>query len=346
MLHVMWFRRDLRTGDHPALVRTVDEASGAPILPLFVVVPEPWARLGGPARAYVADSLARLRDDLGALHVRTGDPAATLADLARERGPITVHVTEAHTPRGRERDARVAGALATTGSRSVATGSNYAVAPGTVVKGDGSPYRVFTPFHRAWLEAGRAAPVRRPDRIDVLDLPGDPLPEAERLPSTTLPPAGEQAALARWAAFAEVHLADYGDLRDRADLPATSRLSIPLRWGEIHPRTLLAALDPDRDRRFVAELAWREFYADVLHHARRPLARTCARRSHAWCTTRAPRRRRRPARRGSRGGPGIPLVDAGMRQLLAEGWMHNRVRMIVASFLVKDLHLEWQRGAR
>ena len=161
----MWYRRDLRTADQPALARAVAEAGGAPILPLFIVVPGPWERLGDPPRAYLANSLAALREDLGALHVRTGDPAEVLGRLAEELGPITVHITEAHTPRGRERDALVVRRLASTGSRLVATGSNYAVAPGTVLKPDGTPYRVFTPFHRAWLEAGVGAPIPRPARI-------------------------------------------------------------------------------------------------------------------------------------------------------------------------------------
>ena len=151
MQQVMWFRRDLRLGDHPALTRAVAEAGGRPILPLFVVVPGPWERLGPPARSHVARSLQALRADLGGLHVRVGDPEDVLSDLARELGPLQVHVTEAHTPRGRDRDARVARALTDSTSTLVTTGSNYAVPPGTVVKPDGTPYRVFTPFHRAWL---------------------------------------------------------------------------------------------------------------------------------------------------------------------------------------------------
>ena len=344
--HVMWFRRDLRTRDHPALVRAATEAAGAAILPVFVVVPGPWQRLGAPPRAYLAGSLAALRDDLGALHVRTGDPAEALGTLARELGPITVHVTEAHTPRGRERDARVAEALAGHGSRLVATGSNYAVPPGSVRKGDGTPYRVFTPFHRAWLDAGWAAPTRRPARIEVLRPAGRvaahapnrrqgcPCPPPARRPPW---PAGPTSPTRTWPSTT--------DLRDRADLPGTSRLSLPLRWGEIHPRTLLAALDPDRDRRFVAELGWREFYADVLFHNPGTLTGNLNpafdRMVHdsgpeaddaftAW----------------AQGRTGFPFVDAGMRQLRAEGWMHNRVRMVVASFLVKDLHLPWWRGER
>ncbi len=342
---VMWFRRDLRTEDHPALAAAVAAAAGAPVLPLFVVVPGPWRRLGDPARAYVAASLQALAQDLGALHVRTGQPAEVLAELARELGPLEVHATAAHTPAGMARDDEVAEALAAHGSRLVVAGSNYAVAPGAVTKPDGTPYRVFTPFHRAWAAHGWGRPVPRPATLRMLDLPGEPLPRAAGPAGTTIPPAGQDAALARWEAFVAGPLADYGAERDRADLAGTSRLSIPLRWGEVHPRTLLARLDPDRDRRFVAELAWREFYADVLFHA--PHSRTrnldpaFDRMVHdegpaadvlftAW----------------AEGRTGFPFVDAGMRQLRAEGWMHNRVRMVTASFLVKDLHLPWWRGER
>ena len=345
MQHVMWFRRDLRTHDHPALVQAVAQGAGQPILPLFIVIPEPWQRLGGPARAYLANSLAALREDLGALHVRTGDPAEVLCDLAREIGPLTVHVTAAHTPRGRDRDAGVAQALADVGSSLAATGSNYAVEPGSVRKGDGSPYRVFTPFHRAWLAAGWSAPIARPQGHECLDLPGDPIPDVPAPTGTAVPPAGEAAARRQWADFAQDHLPEYAALRDRADVAGTSRLSLPLRWGEIHPRTLLAALDPDRDRRFVAEIGWREFYADVLHHNPNSLTENLNpafdRMVHdsgpgaqdlftAW----------------AEGRTGFPFVDAGMRQLRAEGWMHNRVRMVTASFLVKDLHLPWWWGER
>jgi deoxyribodipyrimidine photo-lyase len=340
---VVWFRRDLRTHDHPALAAAVSGAGDASVLPLFVLVPGPWQRLGAPARAYVAASLRALRDDLGGLHVRTGDPAEVLAGLAGELGPLEVHVTEAHTPTGRDRDARVAAALAASGSRLVATGSNYAVPPGAVHKADGTPYRVFTPFHRAWLAHGWARPVPRPAGIPVVAPDGDPLPAVEAVPGLTLPEAGESAARQRWADFAAGPLADYAELRDRADLAATSRLSIPLRWGELHPRTLLAGLDPDRDRRYVAELGWREFYADVLLHAPQTRTRNLDPAFDRMVHDEGPDA---DALFGAwaQGRTGYPFVDAGMRQLRAEGWMHNRVRMVVASFLVKDLHLPWWRG--
>lgn len=341
----MWFRRDLRTHDHPALTGAVTDAAGAPVLPLFIVVPDPWQRLGPPAKAYVADSLARLRTELGALHVRTGDPIDVLVGMARELGPLTVHVTEAHTPRGRRRDADVAAGLAATGSRVIARGSNYAVPPGTVRKPDGTPYRVFTPFHRAWLEAGRPPPGGPPPSATMLDLAGDRVPRLDPPEGTSLPPAGERAALQRWAQFVDERLAGYATDRDRADLPGTSRLSLALRWGELHPRTLLADLDPDRDRRFVAEIGWREFYADVLLH--NPATRTGNLNSSFDRMTHASGPEADAAFAAwAEGRTGFPFVDAGMRQLRAEGWMHNRVRMVTASFLIKDLHLPRWRGER
>jgi len=343
--HVMWFRRDLRTGDHPALAQALSEAQGAGVVPLFVLVPGPWQRLGAPARSYLSRSLAALRDDLGGLVVREGDPEAVLAALADEIGPLTVHVTAAHTPAGRARDERVASALRRRGSSLVATGSSYAVAPGTVVKPDGTPYRVFTPFHRAWLAAGWTAPIRRPGSIALREIPGLPVPQPEEVAGTAIPPAGEAAALARWGDFLSGPLADYGQLRDRPDLPATSRLSIPLRWGELHPRTLLAALDPDRDRRFIAELAWREFYADVLLHNPSSLRENLNPAYDRMVFDSGPEADE-AFDRWAHGRTGFPFVDAGMRQLRAEGWMHNRVRMVAASFLVKDLHLPWWRGER
>ena len=175
----------------------------------------------------------------------------------------------------------------------------------------------------------------------------DGIPQRPDLGDLSLPPAGEEAALERWDTFRTNGLADYEDRRNRPDLAGTSVLSHHLRWGEIHPRTLLADLSegPGHDV-FRKEIAWREFYADVLARhpdsARHSLdARydttmewdsgpTADERFDAW----------------AQGRTGYPFVDAGMRQLRAEGWVHNRVRMVVASFLIKDLHIPWQRGAR
>jgi deoxyribodipyrimidine photo-lyase len=161
-----------------------------------------------------------------------------------------------------------------------------------------------------------------------------------------LPEAGEAAALERWLRFRSTALADYADHRDRPGLAGTSSLSDALRWGEVHPRTLLADLDDSRGHEvFRKELAWREFYADVLHH-HPASARHSLRSDMAQMRTDTGPVAEERYSAWAEGRTGYPFVDAGMRQLRAEGWMHNRVRMVVASFLVKDLHLDWQRGAQ
>jgi deoxyribodipyrimidine photo-lyase len=256
-----------------------------------------------------------------------------------------VHVTADAGPYGRRRDDAVQAALDVP---LVRTGTPYAVGPGSVAKVDGTPYQVFTPYSRAWREHGWPHPAGPPPAglrwartLDSAGLPDEPDPDG-----VTLPAVGEQAAAERWAWFLDEALAGYAENRDRPDLDGTSALSAHLKFGEVHPRTLLADLARQRGpgtEAFRTELAWREFYADVLWHqprtARdylRPQFRAMAYDEPdgplvmAWCEGRT----------------GFPFVDAGMRQLRATGWMHNRVRMVTASFLVKDLHVEWQHGAR
>jgi deoxyribodipyrimidine photo-lyase len=209
---------------------------------------------------------------------------------------------------------------------------------------------VFTPFGRAWREHGWADPAAEPHRLALgADLSDDQalrrLEQAVAECPVELPDAGEDAALRRWQAFRDQHLADYADARERPDQPGTSRLSPYLKVGAIHPRTILADLARARSqaaRTYVDELAWREFYADVLH----------AEPHSAWGDLRAELRAMSydgdPAlvRAWKEGRTGFPMVDAGMRQLAQTGWMHNRLRMVTASFFCKDLHLWWPEGAR
>ncbi len=263
--------------------------------------------------------------------------------MAHEINASSVHVSADFGPYGATRDEAVADALGDVAL--VRTGSPYAVAPHRVRKGDGTPFKVFTPFYRAWLDHGWRAPaatisgrVEWHGEIDGIDIPNDPpLPAGIELPE-----AGEAAARAAWHAYRSAALASYPADRDRPDLDRTSRMSVYLKWGSIHPRTMLADLGSE-DETFRKELAWREFYAAVLHHwpasAREYFQPELATMTYARADSAA-----FDAWRAGR--TGYPLVDAGMRQLLAQGWMHNRVRMIVASFLVKDLHIEWQHGAR
>lgn len=359
---VLWLRRDLRLGDHPALVAA---AAQGPVLPLFVMDPALLGPAGAPRVAFLARTLRSLDEDLGRhggrLTVRSGRPEEVVPAVAEELGAVAVHLSKDFGPYGAERDRRVAAALGEVPL--VPTGSPYAVSPGKVRTAAGEPYRVYSSFVRAWRSHGWPPPAPSdPAAVTWAELPGEDLPpEPALVAGLRLPEAGEAAALAAWRRFRHRSLAGYAAERDRPDLDGTSRLSAYLKWGSIHPRTLLADLGrraptnespggppeggDDEHRaigRFEDELAWREFHAAVLAawpaSAREPFRPSFA----------AVRWERDPDhwRAWTEGRTGYPLVDAGMRQLLVEGWMHNRVRMVTASFLVKDLHQDWRHGAR
>ncbi len=341
----MWFRRDLRLADNPALL----EAAADAVLPLFVLDPALWRPAGPSRRAYLRASLHALDGALrargGGLTVRRGDPAREVERAAREVGAARVHVAADHGPYGRRRDEEVERGLAAHGIALVRTGSPYAVAPGRLRTGAGRPYSVFTPFSRAWAEHGWRPPADPPHDVRWRRLEGAAVPESPMPAGLTLPEAGEHAARRRWTTYVDEQLGDYAQARDRPDLDATSRMSVHLKWGEIHPRTMLADLAGSHHESaapYRKELAWREFYADVLHH-RPETARDYLRPEFATMAYDTPGARLTAWQEGR---TGYPFVDAGMRQLRSTGWMHNRVRMVVASFLVKDLHLEWQHGAR
>lgn len=340
-----WVRRDLRLADNPALAAAV---AAGDVLPVFVLDDALWGPSGAARRAFLVECLHHLDESTGShLVIRKGDPAHELVATARSTGAVSVHAAADFGPYGRRRDDAVADALAGAGIELHWAGSPYAVEPGSVRKGDGTPFRVFTPFSRGWAAHGWDRPLPRPERISWADGPrGVAIPKAPAV-DAELPAAGEEAAMRRWADFRDGALDAYADRRNIPDGGHTSRLSPYLKWGCVHPRTLLAELDVHRKGHatFRNELCWREFYADVLWHepqsAREALQAQMGRmkvdsgaladeRFEAW----------------SQGRTGYPIVDAGMRQLLTEGWMHNRVRMIVASFLIKDLHVDWTRGAR
>ncbi|WP_409329085.1 cryptochrome/photolyase family protein [Trujillonella humicola] len=347
---VLWFRRDLRLGDHPALLAAIEAAGGdGEVLPLFVVDPRLWEPSGAPRREYLRRCLADLREATdGALVVRSGDPADVVPALAREVAAGSVHVSADTGPYGRRRDVAVERALGDVPL--TRTGSPYAVGPGLVTKRDGSPFQVFSPFARAWREHGRPAPAPRPDGVRWCrgPAPGD-LPPEQDLGGTELPPAGEEAAHTAWDRFRDLRLSGYAEGRNLPAGDGTSRLSPHLKYGTIHPRTLLADLAAEEQteavRRYTDELAWREFYADVLWH-RPESAREYLRPELQALGYDSGPHAEELVRAWETGRTGFPIVDAGMRQLLGEAYVHNRVRMIVASFLVKDLHQEWTRGAR
>ncbi|WP_425554063.1 cryptochrome/photolyase family protein [Kribbella karoonensis] len=321
---VMWFRRDLRLADNPALL---DAVAGGRVLGLFVLDPLLWGRAGDPRREHLAASLRSLSASTGGrLVVRRGDPAVVVPAVADEIGASSVHISADYAPYGQQRDQAVEASLR---CPLVRTGSPYAVAPGRVLNQQGRSYQVFTPYFKAWLAHGWRQPVAAPTNVEWMSAPSEDLPAG----SAT---AGEQAALDRWRSYDPT---GYEAERDRPDLDGTSRMSVPLKYGEIHPRTMLAGLGSEAYRR---ELAWREFCADLL--VRYPEA--------AWKPLRPEFEKMQYDEPGAlfdawrEGRTGFPFVDAGMRQLAASGFMHNRVRMVVASFLVKDLHVHWKFGAR
>jgi deoxyribodipyrimidine photo-lyase len=347
----MWFRRDLRLDDNPALLAAAAEGAGdgpgEGTVGLFVLDDALLRPSGDPRKAVLFRCLRALDEEMGGrLVVRAGDPAHVVPATAAEVGAGGVHCAADFGVYGRERDRRVADALAAAGVSLHRTGSPWAVAPGRVRRGDGSPYRVYSPYYRSWREHGVRAPAPRAEGVRWLPLPGVGVPADPEVGTTTLPPVGEAAGRQLWQEFREARLTAYAEGRDRPGAPATSTLSVHLKYGTLHPRTLLAELgEGEGDERFRGELAWRDFYADVLWHApesaRQPLNTSVGAirvdtgpeadaRFEAWVEGRT----------------GYPFVDAGMRQLKAEAWVHNRARMVVASFLVKDLHIDWRRGAR
>ncbi len=342
---LLWFRRDLRLHDLPPVL---DAASAdGDVLACYVLDPRLLASAGPRRLRYLYDALREVRDALdGRLLVTRGRPETRIPNLAKEIHATSVHVSADFSPFGVRRDTAVRDALGDVPLE--ASGSPYLVSPGRVTKGDGTPYKVFTPFYAAWTEHGWRAPARTGPKsarwIDPGDVKGGveiPTGDAEFDVE-----AGEQAALAQWKRFVDSTLGDYSTDRDRPDREGTSRMSAHLKFGTIHPRTMAADLGSGSGAQaYLRELAFRDFYAAVLHawpdsawwnwnssfdRIEVDEDRDAEKRFDAW----------------KAGRTGFPIVDAGMRQLAETGFMHNRVRMIVASFLVKDLHLPWQWGAR
>jgi deoxyribodipyrimidine photo-lyase len=343
---VLWFRRDLRLGDHPALEAAVAAGGDDGVVPLFVVDPALWAPSGDPRRAFLVGCLQALDEDLaGTLLVRRGDPADEVLAVARHHGAQAVFVSADFGPYGRRRDEAVGTALRGDGRRLVARGSPYAVDPGTLLKANGEAFKVYTPFSKAWQAHGWERPATPARARFVRDLKGSGIPPAPSTAATVLP-AGEAAGLALLDDFLDGPVQAYADQRNRPDRPGTSRLSVHLKYGTVHPRTVLARLGRTKgESTFRREVCWREFYADVLWH-RPDTARGAFNPAMAPMQVDEGPEADRRFEAWAEGRTGYPLVDAGMRQLKAEAFMHNRVRMVVASFLVKDLHLDWTRGAR
>lgn len=354
---IVWFRRDLRVHDHPALHAAA--ADGAPVVPVFVVDPDltTGAAASGPRATFLAASLAdldaALRERGSRLIVRHGDPVAVLPALAREVDAAVVRWTADAAPFGRRRDERVRAALTADGVETIAGPGQYVVEPTALATQGGTPYTVFGPFRRRWDDAGRrrihGAPrqIAGPPRIGGEGLPtAADLGRTKQRPDVPQPLAagGETAGLAAARRWLDGPIGHYADRHDRL-AGGTSELSPHLRWGTISAGWFEArarVLSGEGPAAFVRQLAWRDFFAHVYrhhpqdrHHEHQERFRVLHWEDDpegldAWRTGRT----------------GFPLVDAGMRQLAATGWIHNRARMVVGSFLTKDLHVDWRHGER
>lgn len=356
---IWWVRRDLRLDDNHALHSAT--AAGTPVIPIFILDPtllnSPW--VGEKRTAFLFDGLRALDQGLrrigSRLIVRQGDPKQVLQHLLSESGAQNIYAERDVSPYAQTRDQRIAATLPLNLTPGVS------IRPlGSVHKDDGAPYVVYSPYKRRWYEtwsASPAAPYEAPSSLgDLPALATDTIPEQPTLPESVPFAAGEQAAhdrLERFIGGRDPAIYRYAEQRDRPDLDATSHLSPYLRFGMISVRRLalaawraLDAADSKAARKgaqtWLDELIWREFYQSILYAyprvritSFRPEYDKIRWRNHedefdGWC----------------RGQTGYPFIDAAMRQLTTIGWMHNRARMAVASFLVKDLLIDWRWGER
>ncbi len=361
---IVWFRQDLRINDNAAL--SAAAATGLPVLPVYILDddgPGAW-KMGGASRWWLHHSLVALGSSLACLGapllLRHGASARTLCALARETGARAVLWNRCAEPYWQDQEAILRTQLAEAGIDSASFPGALLFDPDLVRSREGNPIKVFTPFWKACLAAAQpAVPTPAPTVLRGLEVlpPGDALVDWRLLPTapdwagglrTSWQP-GEAGAQHRFETFLDRRLGAYGRLRNRPEPAATSQLSPHLHFGEISPRQVWHAvrlrmeMEPaacSGGESFLRELGWREFCQHVLIDQPEmpvlPLQRRFEK--FAWVDDPA------GLRAWQRGQTGYPIVDAGMRQLWQTGWMHNRVRMIVASFLVKDLLLPWQIG--
>ncbi|MCY7304181.1 MAG: DNA photolyase family protein [Thermoleophilia bacterium] len=336
---VVLFTRDLRVHDNPALARAVAEAET--VLPLFVLDEGIGrTRYGAAAnrRAFLLEALADLDTSLrsrgAALDVRVGDVVAETVRAAREVGATTVFASADVSPYAVERERRLAESL----DLRLVDGT-FVVPAGEVTPTGNDYYQVFSPYHRAWSQVPFGQPEATPT---VIRIPAGAEPGAAPTGAFVSPvPGGESAGVARAGAWLRAHLDGYGSGgHDAVAADATSRLSPYLHFGCVSARALAVRAQERGGEAFVRQLCWRDFYAQILFSQPRTQVDDMRPRGDRWLDD------PEGLAAWKEGMTGYPLVDAGMRQLRAEGWMHNRARMVAASFLVKDLGIDWREGAR
>jgi deoxyribodipyrimidine photo-lyase len=362
---LLWLRLDLRLADHAALQAALER--GGSVIPVFIWAPEEegaWSP-GAASRWWLHQSLQRLESSLREcgsqliFRIAGAHPGADAADsfsalqaLIDQTGATALYWSRRYEPLIIARDQSIKTRFRESGLEVRSFNSALLAEPWDIRNLSGKPFQVFSPFWKKTRSViAPTSPLPAPKRIPSPAV----WPSSRALPELGLMPSipwyqgmdecwqpGEAAAIRRFKEFSKKSIVDYGDQRNLPAVPGTSRLSAHLHFGEISPRQIWHGAHAYRDGSFMAEIGWREFAYHLLYHfphtTDQPLRseyerfawRDSAADLHAW----------------QRGSTGIPLVDAGMRQLWIEGWMHNRVRMVVASFLVKNLRLHWLHGAR
>ncbi len=352
-MQLVWHRGDLRTHDHPALAAAVE---AGPTLGLVVLDPNILNGTTQRRRALFLENVhalrAAYRDRGGTLVIRFGEPHEELSALADALQQVeAVHALKSFTPYGVHRDETTAEALAVMDIPVRWHDGLYVHSPGTVRTADDSFYSVFSPFHRSWTGLGTPDTTPSPDTIRPPDLdPGfDPGDLGGMDAGVDLPEPGEAAALDALEAWVEGGLVAYADRRDRLDGAGTSHLSIYLTLGVLSARTAAtrveaaAHADPavaDGAKKWLAELAWRDFMADLLFHRPDLLDSPFHEKWEAFQWTGG----EDEFEAWRNGRTGVPTVDAAMRQLKETGWISNRARMVVAQYLTKNLRVDWRKG--
>ncbi|MFB6078603.1 MAG: deoxyribodipyrimidine photo-lyase [Halarchaeum sp.] len=355
-MQVFWHRRDLRVHDNRGLATAAESGDVAPV---FVFDDEVLAYASDRRVAFLREALDALRDayrERGSdLLLRRGDPSAVIPDVAHEFDADAVHWNADYSGLAQERDEAVADALSHDGVETERHHDAVLHEPGTIRTNAGDPYQVFTYFWKKWRDREKADPFDPPAATALADVTGDALPDAAALgfddPDIDLPAAGHAPARERLDDFCESEIYRYADARDYPAEGATSRTSQDLKYGTLGPREAYArtvearadaAGEDDREsvEEFRSQLAWREFYAQVLYFTPDVVASNYNEYENPieW------RNDESEISAWKAGETGYPIVDAGMRQLRDEGYVHNRVRMIVASFLTKDLLADWRIG--
>lgn len=343
---IHWYRRDLRVTDNTSLQQAASRSES--VIPAYIL--SDWEKnhlwTGGKRQKFLCDCLASLAGNIehlgGELIIRRGEAVEELLRLARESKAEAIFLNEDVDPFGQEAESQ----LKEKSPIPVFTFLDASLhGPEDVLKGDGTPYRVYTPFSKRWLPMKKPTPVSKPKNLNsVFGLHSLPLPSLNdwKLEEEDWDPVpgGEKAARKRMKEALQNRIGQYDNNRDIPSVPGTSRLSQDLRWGTLSIRELYQRASKENSGQYLKELAWREFYFQILHHFPEVLELEFnadwrglpwdepGEQFEAWKT----------------GQTGFPIIDAGIRELLETGFMHNRVRMIVAMFLTKDLHLDWRLG--